>query len=166
MSGTIRLMGIVLIAIALSTIGFAQYSQPIRDVENPARIPIWGYAYETIPVGFVNTMLDVATVASGQRMVIEHVAVNCTTDADDNMSRVTIGIYKKTPTGWSNYGVPLVVQKQGNTYDGKASWTASQSVRLYSDGIGSPTSIDVRHAKTTATASCFAVISGYTLATP
>jgi hypothetical protein len=162
----IRVCRVTLIAAVLSVCAWAQYSQPVRDVENPARTPVWGYASGTIDVGWVNVLLDVTTVASGQRLVLEYASVSCTTDADDNISRVTISIYKKTPTGWTSYGVPLVVQKQGNTYDGKASFSVSQLVRLYSDGIGNTTSIDVRHSKTTATASCYAVVNGYTLATP
>jgi hypothetical protein len=166
MSGVVRVCAIVLLAAGLSTVGWAQYSQPVRDVENPARTAVWGHDSGTIDIGWANVMLDMMTVASGQRLVIEHVAVNCTTDADDNISRVTIWINKKAATGMSSYSVPLVVAKQGTTWDGKGSWTVSQSLRLYSDGGGGSTSIDVRRSKTTATATCFAVISGYTLATP
>jgi hypothetical protein len=138
----------------------------VKDVENPAQNPYWGYDSGTISAGWVNVNLDVATIASGKRLVIEHVAVNCTSDQDDNIYRATIGIYKKSASGWTNYGVPVPVQKQGPTYDGKASWTVSQPVRLYSDGVGSPTTIDIRHSKITSDASCFAVISGYTVDTP
>ena len=166
MSAKIRLLAFVLFALALSTTGFAQYSQPVRDVENPARTPIWGYSASTISVGYVNTLIDLTTVPVGQRMVIEHVGVTCTTDGDDNISRATVWIFKKNVAGYSSYGMPLVVTKQGNTYDGKASWAVSQSLRIYSDGVGNTTTVDVRHSKITANASCYAVLSGYTLATP
>jgi hypothetical protein len=138
----------------------------VKDVENPAQTPFWGYDAGTIPVDWANTMLVVGTIPAGKRLVIEHVAVSCTMDSDDGISRVEIHINKKNETGYNSYKVPLSAQRQGNTYNGKSSWTVSQPVRLYSDGGTTSTSVEVNRSKTTATASCYAIVSGYTVDTP
>ncbi|MBI4877168.1 MAG: hypothetical protein HY822_21245 [Acidobacteria bacterium] len=144
----------------------AQYSQPVRDVENPARSPFWSFDGGPISLSTANVILNMGTVPAGQRLVIEHVAVQCTGDADDNISQATISVYKKTGGGWTSWSVPLAVRNQGTGYDGKGIWTASQVLRLYSDGVGSATWVNVHHRKTTSTAHCFAVVSGNTISTP
>jgi hypothetical protein len=166
---TLTRLGIVaLITVVFSASVLAQYSQPVRDVENPARTPFWGWNSGTIELNSMNVQLMVGIVPVGQRLVIEHVAVNCATDADDNISLVQITVYKKTgPLSFSGAQVPVVVQKQGTNSGGKGSWTVSQALRLYSDGIASYAHwVTVNHSKLTATAYCFAVVSGYTLSTP
>ena len=49
----------------------------VKDVENPAQSPFWGYALDTIPEHFVNVQLSIGTIPVGKRLVIEHVAVDC-----------------------------------------------------------------------------------------
>lgn len=160
----------LLVLILFNALAIAQYSTPVRDVENPARTPLQDYGNATFPMNFINTQISLASLPSGQRLVIEYVSVRCETDADDNISRVSIGVYKKTGGGgWAQYYFPITVQKQGNTYDGKASWVAAQSMRLYSDSVlaGSTAHyVDVRHAKTASTPTCSAFLSGYTIAAP
>lgn len=152
-----------LIAVAFSATALAQYSQPIRDVENPARTPFWGSASGTIDVNWVNTILNAGSVPSGQRLVIELVTINCTTDTDDTIARATILVFKAIGGNWSSWEVPILVQRQGSTWNGKATWTASQPVTLYSDGLaaGSAVSVNILHSKTTATASCWTFVSGH-----
>ena len=153
--------------ILFSAVSFAQYSQPVRDVENPARTPFWGAGSATIPLNYINQYAAVGTVPVGQRLVIEHVAVQCYMDADDNISLVTIGVYRATAGGgWTNWSIPLVAQKQGATYDGRATWVVSQAVRLYSDGVNGATSVNVAHSKTSATATCYVNVLGHTINTP
>ena len=138
----------------------------VQDVENPARTPFWGHGSATIPVNFINQYASVGTVPAGQRLVIEHVAATCYMDADDNISQVTIGVYRGNTSAWTSWGVPLVAQKQGATWDGRATWVVSQPVRLYSDGVNAGTSINFAHSKTSATATCYAYVSGHTITTP
>jgi len=139
----------------------------VKDVENPAHSPFVGYASGTIDVNWINHILSVGTVPSGKRLVIEYVGIRCEGDADDSFPRATINVYKKTGAGgWTSFQVPVQMSLQGTTHDGKASWTASQSLRLYSDGGTGGTSIDVHHKKTTATAFCVASLSGYTVDEP
>ncbi|MBI3681031.1 MAG: hypothetical protein HY235_11620 [Acidobacteria bacterium] len=156
---------LALITAVFSVTATAQYSQPVRDVENPARTPFTAYASGGIPVNWVSQLISVGTVPAGKRLVIESVGVSCTTDTDDNISLVTINVITGTLQGWYSVPFPIAIQKQGTTFDGKASWVASQPVRLYSDGVNYNTQVAISHAKVTAAASCFAFVSGHTIAT-
>ena len=158
-----RTVMIALIAVLFSAGAFAQYSQPVRDVENPARTPFLGFGSVTIPLHFINQIVSVGTIPAGQRLVIEHVAATCSADADDSISNVSVSVYKGTPSSWSSVGVPVLAQKQGVTWTGSTTWTVSQPVRLYSDGVNSATNVNISHSKTTATASCFVVVTGHTI---
>ena len=138
----------------------------VKDVENPAHSPFVGYASDTIDVNWLNTILSVGTVPIGKRLVIEHVGIRCTGDIDDSFPLTTVSIHKGTNMGWSSYSVPIQMSLQGTTYDGKASWTASEALRLYSDGVNAATAVNIFHKKTTAAASCSAIVSGYTVDMP
>jgi hypothetical protein len=137
------------------------------DLVVTAQSPFWGHANGTIDVGLGDVSLPLPAIPDGQRLVIEHVALRCLADSDDSFPEVFIVVYQKGGTETTGYSVPILAVKQGVTYDGKASWVVSQPVRLYSDG-GSSTnvSLEVHHSKTTATASCFTLVSGYTVITP
>jgi hypothetical protein len=164
MRQVVRYAILALIAVAFSVTASAQYSQPVRDVENPARTPFWGYASGTIDLNWVNTYLNAGSVPSGQRLAIELVTLYCSTDADDTIAKAAIVVYKATPGGYSAWEVPILVHRQGSTYTGRATWTASQPVTLYSDGVaGGGVNVNIHHSKTTATASCVTFVSGHTI---
>jgi hypothetical protein len=55
----------------------AQYSQPIRDVDNPARQPMKFTTTYTTQTAVDTT---IAEVPPGKRLVVEHVQVSCSTD--------------------------------------------------------------------------------------
>ncbi len=138
------------------------------DLFVTAQTPFWGHASGTFSNNFVNKLLTIASIPAGQRLVIEHVAVRCEADTDDSFPEVTISVTKKTgPTSYSTYSVPVLARMQGTTYDGKANWVVSQSVRLYSDGGSSDNIIiNIFHSKIASTPSCYAHVSGYTVTTP
>ena len=159
---------VALITLVFSAAAIAQYSQPVRDVENPARTPFWGYAFGTIDVNWVNNIFNVGTIPVGQRLVIEHVAVHCAMSDADSILHVTITVYKKSNGGWASWQIPLLSQKQGlDPFTGKISWLTSQQVRLYSDGVsGANVGVSVSRSFTGASASCWATVSGHTISTP
>jgi len=163
-----RTVVVALITLAFSAAAFAQYSQPVRDVENPARTPFWGYAAGAIDAGWINNFFNTGTIPVGQRLVIEHVAVHCSLNASDSISRVTITVVKKIVDGWQIFQIPLLSQQQGpDLVGGGISWVTSQQVRLHSDGVaGGTVTVGVYRGNTAAAASCYATVSGYTLSMP
>lgn len=138
----------------------------VKDVENPAQNPFWGHGSGSIALNFVNTNISLGLVEAGMRLAIEHVSVRCEADADDEFPQADIWVYQKTgPASWNGYAVPIQMQKQGLTWNGRSSWIASQPIRVYSDGGISQTTVTIYHKKTTATASCYAHVSGYKVVT-
>lgn len=159
-----RIAIFLLILVVCATSAFAQYSSPVRDVENPARTPFWGHASGSFSPNFQNAILNLGVVPIGQRLVMEHVSIYCTMDADDNVSLATVSVTKNSGGGgWTSWSVPILVQKQGATWDGHVQWVGSQVVNLYSDGVGSSTYVNIFHSKTTSTPSCTASVAGHTL---
>jgi len=136
---------------------------PVKNVENPAKSPFWGFASGTFTADYINIQLSLGDIPEGKRLVIEQVTAYCELDSDDSIPRVTISMNHKTSEStYSVYQVPLLMQKMGSTYDGKVGWAISQQVRLYSDWVlSAPVTMDIRHSKTSSTPICFAVTSGY-----
>lgn len=161
-----KLTAFALLTLASSAPLMAQYSQPVRDVDNPARTPYRSMRDGTIDLNFVNKWYSAASFPAGQRLVVEQVSITCTMDADDNVASATISISR--PSGGGMYVtdyVPILVPKQGTTWNGKSVWTVSQSVRLYTDAGHAP-DVGIHHSKTTSTPYCAVYVSGYTFATP
>lgn len=159
-----RIATFLLILVVCATSAFAQYSSPVRDVENPARTPFWANAGGTFSLNFINKIIDLGPIPSNQRLVMEHVSLYCTMDADDNVSLATISVNKNTGGGgWTTWSVPIVVQKQGVTWNGLVQWVGSQVVNLYSDGGGSTIYANINHSKTTATPYCNVFVAGHTI---
>jgi hypothetical protein len=135
-------------------------------VMDPANSAYVEFDSDTIEPNWVNTQLNLGSVPAGKRLVVEHVAAACEMAADDEISRASIWILKKAGAGWSSFAVPLGVVSKSATYDGKTVATVSQSLRLYSDGGLGNIFVDVRRRNTANQASCWAVVSGYTVDVP
>lgn len=138
---------------------------PTMNVENPAHFPFVGEGDATFQIGQFGMTLDMGTVPSGKRLVIEQVGITCFGDADDDFPYAIIKVWRTNTNIYSLFPIPLsrqgVVSNSGPTV-----WVASQALRLYSEGVGEITEISINHKKTTATASCAASLSGYTVDVP
>jgi hypothetical protein len=63
-----------LAALAFSLPAFAQYSSPMRDVDNPARQPVRFQPIIFIPAGGTSGTADLPAVPAGKRLVIETIS--------------------------------------------------------------------------------------------
>jgi hypothetical protein len=142
------------------------------NAENPALSPFWGTDLQSIPATVTNVLLNMGAVPSGERLVIEHVGVYCYSNVndDDEFPLAIVGAHKKTGSNSVSYFyVPIPMSLQGMTAAGRAVWTGSQAMRLYSDGIDSshPIYVDVQHKNLGAPfVECTATLSGYTVSVP
>jgi hypothetical protein len=133
-----RLSSIVVLA-AVFVVGFsgraeAQFSTPVRDVENPARSMFLVTADVNLSDGqFGNTMSPVETafIPAGKRLTLEFVSANCSAQTDQNLH---LFLQLRQPGGgFSRFiripmtpmAVPLISTSQ--------EWSAGQLVRLYAD---------------------------------
>jgi hypothetical protein len=147
---------------------FAQYSSPIRDVENPAHSPLQVSYSVTVPNGAISiSNAFVANVPSGKRMVVEYVSVTCGTLAANAVGVATLDLYALNFFGSTPY--KLAVTAAPTDGNGINRYYVAQTVRLYADS--NPQSASLGGAVTlTAPAQgqfeCHFAVSGYTVNMP
>lgn len=160
-------------ALALGMVLFAgpsaaQFSTPVRDVENPARSPFWATLTLTINPGFVGFLNNpFATVPAGRRLVLEHASVRCSGPQNNPMTRATLNVTQRIDANNAQlrpFEIPLSPQGDdpfvGPTYAG------SLATRIYSDAGLNNTSgvrIDGLRANGVGTTTCTFSISGHTI---
>ena len=147
---------------------FAQYSSPVRDVENPAQNPFMAYGYDSSNQGITNFFVALdPLVPANKRLAIDLVTVSCTSSSTDDIFKAFLWIYKKEPSGYSGQGMPVPIIRQGTTYDGKVTWTTAQPMRLYHDGsTGQKLYLDVYHknySEASGSCTCVAKVVGGTV---
>ena len=131
------LRGLGITAFLLPTLAFAQYSSPVRDVENPAHSPLRLVFTITVPnnaTSASNTFA--ATIPFGKRMVVEYISITCGIEALFGVDVATLDVITFDP----NTGIPhaMPVTKSPTNGGGVNRYFASQLVRLYADGLPGP----------------------------
>lgn len=163
--------GLILGAAALSA--QAQYSTPMRDVENPDRAPYVQYATASLPTPYLNGFASFPTPV-GKRYVIDYVAVSCSTpSASDSFPQVYATVTKIVSANQTNgYSFPAVVKLEPHgsaVFGGGYLWQGAAQVRLVSDASpfdangGTGIVLNIFHTDTTVAANCSATVSGHTL---
>jgi len=151
----------------LPTLAFAQYSSPVRDVENPAHSPLRLVFTITVPDGATSASNPfAATIPMGKRMVVEYVSITCAIAAVFNVDVATLDITTFDPNSGANDAMP--VTKSVANAGGVNRYFASQRVRLYADGVPGP-NMGGAVALTGGAPGpvvCSYVVSGYTVNTP
>lgn len=165
-----RLMMVNAVALMLAFMAvpaMAQFSTPVRDVENPARTPFRASATINIANGFSGVLNSpIATIAENQRLVIEQVSVRCAT-ASGNIVRVDLTVTQRTgPSSSTGHVFSVPVQFQGADPFAGRTFVGGISSRMYSDaGILGFSSVNggVIRDNGTGTGFCAFAISGYTI---
>lgn len=155
-----------LFSVTFSASLMAQYSQPVRDVENPARSPFWTKGHTSFD-GVSNDLSMHFSFPSGKRLVIEYLSVWCRLDHDDSLPYAAVLVSVPAALGTGGYmEFRFGIQKQGPDPYGSTQWIASQPMRLYSDSGTGVNLIKIAHTKTASTMYCDFSLSGYTINTP
>lgn len=148
----------------------AQYSTPMRDVENPDRSAFMVNANGSLEPPFVNGFVQVPTPA-GKRYFIEYVTLNCTLNStSDSITQVLLSTRQNISNGSLGFSsAPLALERRGNAAFGGVSWTGSAMVKMFSDpdvftaGGGTAITFNVFHSESASRGSCSAFVSGHTL---
>jgi len=173
---TIRPARLIKLAAALA-LGFAatqasaQFSSPMRDVENPDRTPFVLSATGALDTPYVNGFIQF-TLTNGKRYFLEYVTLTCTTpSAGDSFTTPYLVVTQNTSTtstvGYSV--VPFYMVRLGAAPFGGYVWAGSAMVKLFSDSgsFGAPTGngvqFNVFHTDNSVRATCNGLISGHTL---
>ncbi|WP_085315811.1 hypothetical protein [Derxia lacustris] len=149
----------------------AQYSTPMRDVENPDRTPFLLQASGSLDTPYVNGFVQF-TLNNGKRYFLEYVSLICTTpSAADSFTTpylvVTQNVGSNSTVGYSL--VPFYMVRLGAAPFGGYNWAGSAMVKLFSDSgsFGAPTGngvqFNVFHTDNSVRATCTGLISGHTL---
>ena len=156
-----------LMAATVATPVLAQYSTPIRDVENPDRSIFMQNGNATIAPPFLNGFIFFST-PTGKRYFLEQVSLTCTTpSASDVFVQAAVNTTSVTLGGVGGPNIPM--ERRGSAPFGGYVWSGSLMVRMYSDtdgftaGGGSGISFNIFHTDTTVTANCFGFVSGHSL---
>ena len=149
----------------------AQFSTPMRDVENPDRSPFMLNASGSIEAPFANGFLFFPT-PTGRRYFIDYVALTCTTpNAGDTLTQVLLGVRQNTASGVISNTMPAIaMERRGAAPIGGTIWSGAANVKMFSDadpttaGGGTSISMNVFHTDTSSRSQCSGFIYGHTLA--
>ena len=162
-----RHTAIGLAATLLTTSAFAQYSTPVRDVENPARTPIQEKGNTSMPPNFVGVAGEpLVDIPANQRLVIEEVSVRCFTPPGSSMLTAAIATVHNTGSSsftTQSFDIPITF-KGTDAFNGPV-YVGHLSTRLYADHpfVGSAVTMAITRDHGVDTATCFFSLSGYTV---
>ncbi|MDG0854047.1 hypothetical protein [Roseateles puraquae] len=160
-----------LAACLLPLSAFAQYSTPMRDVENPDRSPYMESGSMQIDLNFQNNFIQLPT-PPGKRYVIENVNLSCASPStSDSFPQAYLSVLKMT-TSSSSVGYTLSLSplvRTGPGAFGGAVWTSHTILKAYSDANGfnpdgsGAVYVNIFHSDFTARPSCRATVTGHTI---
>ena len=111
-----RHLALGVLATLFATSAIAQYSTPVRDVENPARTPFAASGTVTVGPGFAGVFgTPIADVPQNTRLVVDYVSVSCSSPVGNAPTLVSVGATLASSGGGTitrNYQIPI--QPQGN----------------------------------------------------
>lgn len=160
-----------LTACLLPLAAWAQYSTPMRNVENPDRFPYQESVSASLDPPFVNGFAFLPTPL-GKRYVIEYIALICTTpSASDTFPQQYLSV-SKTVSSTSSTSSSIVLApmvRTGSSFFGGYVWTSQTQLKAYSDpsifsadGSGAML-LNLFHSDTSVRASCNATVVGHTI---
>ena len=145
----------------------AQFSTPVRDVENPARSMFLATADVDLDNGeFSNGFTPVSTafIPAGRKLTLEFISVNCSAVAEQSLQ---LFIQLRQPGGGLSRGIriPLTSAPVPLLPD-SLEWSAGQLVRLYADHHpgGSALLAVSRNGNGSGNVRCDVHLSGHTVA--
>lgn len=160
-----------LVACLLPLVALAQYSTPMRNVDNPDRFPYQESTSTSMDPPYLNGFGFLPT-PPGKRYVIEFVSVYCSTpSAADTFPQAYLVVTKvlsATSTMSSSVMLAPLVRTGSGAFGGYI-WTSQTPVKLYSDpnpfnADGSNALyLNLFHTDTSVRASCSTTVSGHTV---
>jgi hypothetical protein len=152
------------LALLLPMVGLAQYSSPMRDVENPAHSPYRFSGHVTVPAGQAQGSSGEILVPPGKRIVIEQISMSCYV----SVASMTLYVpWLSSPQNTSFFRLELPVTQGTPDAFGFTKYFSTQSVRLYADlGATGMQGVLTLSANTASPVSCDLSLSGYTINVP
>jgi hypothetical protein len=153
-----------LVVVSVSVRAEAQYSSPVRDVENPARSMFIVTADVDLDSGAFFTPFTTAFIPAGKRLTLEFISANCSAPAEQNLQ---LFIQLRQPGGSFSRAVRIpMTSLPVPLLPDSLEWMAGQLVRLYADYHpgGSAQLAIARNGNGTGAVRCDVHLSGHTVA--
>jgi hypothetical protein len=162
----VRRIALLALLAGLSLPVLAQYSTPMRDVENPARTPVRVLTSVNVAAMFGGSFGNpIYQVPAGKRLVIDFLSVRCT--SADPIDSVSLAVSEATGGGSATQRPqPLSLTAGPNDIYGNRTWTFSQAVMLYADSTAFGTqdvAFGLTKAGTAGPANCQVGFQGHTI---
>ncbi|OHE80503.1 MAG: hypothetical protein A2107_10555 [Verrucomicrobia bacterium GWF2_62_7] len=165
---TNRLQLLALAAALLAPVALhAQFSQPMRDVENPAQNAyVTQREWELTNVFSTNIMVNATAPPVGKRLTVESLGLRCLVDPNVTSVNATVTFRMRNSPNESltNATFPIQMARQGAVFN-DVSWVGTFNGRAFHDNPGSaagPT-VQVFRVPTGAPMSCtFTIMGGLT----
>lgn len=145
----------------------AQFSQPMRDVENPAQTAfLLRGNFSPTNSGDLTALHDFGPVPAGKRLTIESLGLRCFTGSTANAmyANVTFRMRNSPSEGLQNATFPIEMVRQG-LISSNVVWVGSLSGRAFHDnpGIGPLARFEVSRFPTGSDMSCsYTIVGGLT----
>jgi hypothetical protein len=120
-----------IVVMSMSARSEAQYSTPVRDVENPARSMFLVTADVDLTNGQFFIPATTAFIPAGKRLTLEFISVNCSAPAEQNLQ---LFMQLRQPGGTFSRAVRIpMTSLPVPLLPDSLEWSAGQLVRLYAD---------------------------------
>lgn len=124
----------------------AQFSQPVRDVENPAQNVFVATGFSQVTNNFVATVMPVQDIPAGKRLTVEALTIRCRVPNEASIitalirTRVRTSPISSPKEAW--FYVHMV--KQGEPGNNFTWWVGSLAGRVFTEGDATfPPSVEV-----------------------
>lgn len=163
--------GLLALSMGAAAPAYAQFSTPMRDVENPDRSPFMISSFSTLMPPFVNGFVQFATPL-GKRYFIEYATLTCTTpSAADQITQAVLSVQQQTSaTSSAGFGGPVLqMTRRGPAPFGGYIWAGAAELKMFSDPAigttdgGSAISFNIYRTDSTLNVNCSGLITGHTL---
>lgn len=129
---TPRALALAALAVLAGT-AQAQFSSPIRDVENPDR-----FSYQEAAIAGFDPFESVGVMTfptpAGRRYVIEHLALQCNTNSNvESFPVVQLNVLRVTPTGFAPQSLPILQMTRRGFWNGRIVWSGATTLKAYAD---------------------------------
>jgi hypothetical protein len=163
--------GLLMLSMGAAAPVHAQFSTPMRDVENPDRSPFMISGFGTLTPPFINGFVQFATPL-GKRYFIEYATLSCTTpSATDQITQAVLSVQQNTSaTSSAGFGGPVLqMTRRGPAPFGGYVWAGAAELKMFSDPAlgttdgGSAISFNIFRTEAAINVTCSGLITGHTL---
>lgn len=143
----------------------AQFSQPVRDVENPAQNLFVASGFDSATNNVQNVIMYIENLPQGKRLAMEALTIRCLVPNEASIRDARVVTYTRPSPGASPKETWFIVNKvrQGEPGNSISIWVGSLVGKVYTDYINTTTRANInvsRAPSNTGDFSCSFALNG------